>query len=1285
MVAHVKSGSLTINNCGFIGAVKTTSTNNCGGLVGYLDTTTTVNNSYFAGTFDNTSGCNTFARNQKHLKLNNCYYLNALSETPDGAVRKTAELFASGEVTYLLNGNSPDGEWKQTLKTDAYPNFSGGTVYQNSPCLYYQNTKPDGVKEHNYNKNGICTPTEGIMHYQPAVWNEKDGVYEISNAGQLCWFSCLVNGTLEDTKQNQSANAVLKNDIDMQGVTGYVPIGGTTGLYYSSEGSDKGYKGIFDGNCYVIKNLTVTGSNEKELTYGVFGTLSGTVKNLGVENFNFTLGSKDCRAGGIAGQIISGGYVKDCYVANSAITATGKVAGALAGCNYGGIIENCFTYEVSVTATRTGGIVGDNRGDGGDTDRKGYIFNCYTDVSAIENDGRKGNVFNSDASISETDFASGKFAYNLNGKTSGGVWKQTVNTDKYPNFTGETVYATLENCSPNSASAYGNTKTDIPEHSYKDGICTLVEGEEHYQAATWNEKENVYEIANKGQLLWFTERANNGLAAARGKLTEDIDISSKYDFAIGTSSLPFCGTFDGNGHSLKIKIDSTEQSAAPFPYVNGATIKNLTLFGSVATTQKFASSIIGTVSGGDVKIEKCLSFVEIDTAVSGDGSHGGLVGNMSAGSLTINNCGFAGAIIGESTSSCGGLVGWTNNDINITNSYVAATFEINSDGSNTFSRNQSKAKLSNCYYLTALNETPNGATKKSAQQFASGEVAYLLQSPNGDTLAWGQIANSDGLLPIVTDNEEYKVLPVKSGTSTVGYSLRQKGETNFDGQVDITDYQNAVNIMFGDNNTKTFAEKYDINGDGAVDAGDLFAAQKSGMSDSDYKKLLEKVEESEGMCYMKNADFDLDGIVDILDCVFLERLLGGHTFAHPGHGYTSEGIAGHTYDDNGNCVCGATDCVYDSEINTYTVYSARALYVWCDAATKDFSANLTLGADITLPAKDLTTGEEITVTEGVPSGSNWNPPLIYFGTIEGNNKTISGLIIDKSSSRQSFLGNLQSQGTVKNLNFDNARIYSPYGNCAVLVSLAHAKSKIINCNVKNSSVISDVAYIGSIVGDLCGGYIADCTVSNTTVKGNIYTGGIIGTTNIDYDDTENSKPMIINCHTLGGSISATQRVGGIVGFTFTETAVTACTNSAAVSATDESAGGIVSGSNAVLTACANYSSEISAPKSTASLSAYTYKNIYGSFGFSTEEINEKGNSVFADSRDGVGDIWGNGILFAVKLYDSDNALTEKDVTEMNAAIDDYNKNKQISGTEYCHWKWQYNTTKAPTLYKATTE
>ncbi len=89
--------------------------------------------------------------------------------------------------------------------------------------------------------------------------------------------------------------------------------------------------------------------------------------------------------------------------------------------------------------------------------------------------------------------------------------------------------------------------------------------------------------------------ANGEYAGDTWKLGADISISvdaasQNYSaFAtVGTEAHPFSGTFDGQGHTLNVNIRDTywsnEESnpgAAPFRYISGATIRNLTVNGSV--------------------------------------------------------------------------------------------------------------------------------------------------------------------------------------------------------------------------------------------------------------------------------------------------------------------------------------------------------------------------------------------------------------------------------------------------------------------------------------------------------------------------------------------------------------------------------------------------------------------------------------------------------------------------------------------------------------------------------
>lgn len=447
LVGVAGGGTLKIIRCAFRGSITGANTTSCGGVVGWSDITTRITDSYVAATFSlkDNSG-NTFARNK--VNLTNCYYQNALSDTPTaGATQKGKEAFSTGEVTWLLNGKSPNGAWKQTLGVgkDDYPNFTGKTVYGiptdcgGKNASGYVNTEQTALA-HSYDKNGLCRETEGEVHYQPAPY--QDGRYEISNIGQFVWFSDFVNTKVGDAYPNQKADAVLKCDIDLSDITGYVPIGGTTGLYYTAEGTDKGYQGTFDGCGHVIRNLTITGSDSAERTYGVFGTLSGTIKHLGVENFTFTVGSKDCRVGGLVGQMLTGSLVKNCYVTDAKIETTNKVAGGLAGCNYAGTIENCITYNVTITATRYGGIVGDNCDDN-DNGRKGTVKNCYTNAETIQSDDRQGTVYDS---VANAKLSTGEIAYKLNGSTSEGnlIWYQTLGTDAFPKFNGKRVYKVEE-------------------------------------------------------------------------------------------------------------------------------------------------------------------------------------------------------------------------------------------------------------------------------------------------------------------------------------------------------------------------------------------------------------------------------------------------------------------------------------------------------------------------------------------------------------------------------------------------------------------------------------------------------------------------------------------------------------------------------------------------------------------------------------------------------------------------------------------------------------------------
>ena len=154
------------------------------------------------------------------------------------------------------------------------------------------------------------------------------------------------------------------------------------------------------------------------------------------------------------------------------------------------------------------------------------------------------------------------------------------------------------------------------------------------------------------------------------KLTADItvDTNDTSMIFVGNSPNPFRGHFDGGSHTLTFNYSGIADGAAPFRYVNGATIKNLKVVGSVTINggSDYAAGIAGYVTG-NTTISNCTSSVTISPNSSDSGRFGGLVGSVASGvTLNINNCVFNGSMTGSSTFGNGGFVGYNLGTVNIT-------------------------------------------------------------------------------------------------------------------------------------------------------------------------------------------------------------------------------------------------------------------------------------------------------------------------------------------------------------------------------------------------------------------------------------------------------------------------------------------------------------------------------------------------------------------------------------------------------------------------------------------
>ena len=142
------------------------------------------------------------------------------------------------------------------------------------------------------------------------------------------------------------------------------------------------------------------------------------------------------------------------------------------------------------------------------------------------------------------------------------------------------------------------------------------------------------------------------LMAAHFKLINDIDLAGVNFSVIGSRWYPFCGLFDGNGHTIS-NFSYTFADATYigfFRYVAGAQIKDLGLIGPNVHVDRgdFHGCLVGCLEAGS--ITNC--YVEAGS-VSGNDYAGGLIGSSSG---VIANCYATGSVAGYG-DYVGGLVG----------------------------------------------------------------------------------------------------------------------------------------------------------------------------------------------------------------------------------------------------------------------------------------------------------------------------------------------------------------------------------------------------------------------------------------------------------------------------------------------------------------------------------------------------------------------------------------------------------------------------------------------------
>ena len=227
--------------------------------------------------------------------------------------------------------------------------------------------------------------------------------------------------------------------------------------------------------------------------------------------------------------------------------------------------------------------------------------------------------------------------------------------------------------------------------------------------------DGYYEITSAQQLKWFADAVNSDKSSANARLMNDIDLSEVCSAEngswepIGTAMkyIAYSGTFDGQGHTISNlyineKLSNTANGEtndrALFGRVEGGTIKNVTVTGSVTTNARYASGLVGYAI--KATIENCHTNV----AVTGTGTWGasGIIGFAASG-VTIRNCSNSGPIHGAGTYVAG-VVG-SGYEITVDGCYNDGEIVCNdfygegAVGGVIGYLSSPKAKISNCYNL----------------------------------------------------------------------------------------------------------------------------------------------------------------------------------------------------------------------------------------------------------------------------------------------------------------------------------------------------------------------------------------------------------------------------------------------------------------------------------------------------------------------------------------------------------------------------------------------------------
>ncbi len=537
----------------------------------------------------------------------------------------------------------------------------------------------------------------------------------------------------------------LANDIDLNNVA-FTPIGTATAPF----------KGNFDGNGHVIKNLSI---NAGEYA-GLFGYISGAIiQNVHFDNVEVI--SSGTYSGTVAAYALSSKIIKCSVTGSGSVVSNGasSIAGGINGYNATGtVIEKCYT-TIPVTSKNTaGGILGRSNGD------NCYIRECYS-TGTVEGPtyagGLVGFIFRS-AYVVDSFTLSPILTNNAYGATYGGVYTNSyiAGSITSPNFLG--FYNTPTNSYIDGINvginnyAFSRLPSGLTNKSTFinwdfNNIWNIDEGESYPYLRSLPKPQSLLPVRNdvlrgygtidEPYIISTVEQFNNIRYDLRGyyKLANDIDLNNVAFTPIGTAPAPFKGNFDGDGYIIRnLKVDVSDY-AGLFGYISGATIQNLqfenvdikssgiysgtvvayadsskiikcSVTGSGSVVSNGATGIAGGINGYNENatvIEKCYTTIPVTSKYM----TGGILGKSEGSNCYVRECYSTGAV--EGLSYAGGLVGYVTRSNYVINSFTLSPVTTNGvygiSGGNFYQNSYIAGNITSPKTLVGFVNTPTNA------------------------------------------------------------------------------------------------------------------------------------------------------------------------------------------------------------------------------------------------------------------------------------------------------------------------------------------------------------------------------------------------------------------------------------------------------------------------------------------------------------------------------------------------------------------------------------------------